>query len=77
MSALLELRSVTKLYRVGRSLSLKPRYITAVKNVSFSIPGEKPAIVALVGESGSGKSTIARLVLGLVEPTSGEVLYRG
>jgi peptide/nickel transport system ATP-binding protein len=77
VSALLELRSVTKLYRVGRSLSLKPRYITAVKNVSFSIPGEKPTIVALVGESGSGKSTIARLVLGLVEPTSGEVLYRG
>jgi peptide/nickel transport system ATP-binding protein len=77
MSLLLELRNVTKLYRVGRSLGFKARYITAVKNVSFSIPEGKPAIVALVGESGSGKSTIAKIVLGLIEPTSGDVIYRG
>jgi peptide/nickel transport system ATP-binding protein len=77
MSPLLELKNATKLYRVGRSLGLKARYIVAVKNVSFFMPEDKPTIVALVGESGSGKSTIARLVLGLIKPTSGEVLYRG
>lgn len=77
MMPLLELKSVTKLYRIGGGLGLRARYITAVRNVSFTIPGERPTIVALVGESGSGKSTIAKLILGLIEPTSGEILYRG
>ena len=35
------------------------------------------AITAIVGESGSGKTTLARLLLGLVAPTSGQVLYQG
>lgn len=47
----------------------------AVNDVSFSI--EKGETLGLVGESGSGKSTIARMVMGLVEPTSGEVLFDG
>ncbi len=55
---------------LGKKIKIK-----AVNNVDFSI--KKNRIFALVGESGCGKSTIANLVLRLVDPTSGEVLFKG
>jgi peptide/nickel transport system ATP-binding protein len=56
--------------------NLKKRYghnTPAVNDVSFSI--ERGETLGLVGESGSGKSTIARMVMGLIEPSSGTVLF--
>jgi ABC-type glutathione transport system ATPase component len=66
---LVEARNLTKEYGRGAQLS------RVVDDVSFHIvPGET---LGLVGESGSGKSTVARMLLRLVEPTAGEVLFEG
>jgi peptide/nickel transport system ATP-binding protein len=62
---LLEAIGLTKAY--GRGL--------VVDGVSFAI--ERGETLGLVGESGSGKSTIARMVLGLIEPTAGTVTFDG
>ncbi|MDI3472792.1 MAG: hypothetical protein PWQ20_1695 [Thermotogaceae bacterium] len=68
----LEIKNLTKVYETGFIIK---RYIKAVNNVSFRInPGE---IVSLVGESGSGKTTIAKIILRLLNPTSGNILVDG
>jgi peptide/nickel transport system ATP-binding protein len=55
----------------ARELVLRP----AVDNVSFTVDAGET--LAIVGESGAGKSTVARLLVGLAKPTSGQVLLSG
>ncbi len=76
MSALVEARALTKRFPVGRTLLGRPRaWVHAVSGVDLRLaPGET---LGLVGESGCGKSTLGRLLLRLIEPTSGEVSFEG
>ena len=50
-------------------------YVRAVDDVSFTIEAGKT--YGLIGESGSGKTTIGKAVVGLEQPTGGEILYDG
>lgn len=69
---ILECQGLTKIYTSGL---IKKKTIYGAKNVSFYI--RKGEIVGLVGESGSGKTTVARMILRLIEPTSGDILLDG
>src|SRR5690242_17640208 len=66
---LLDVRNLSKQFR------LKKGILHAVQNLSFSlVQGE---ILGLGGESGCGKSTVGKLLMGLLEPTSGSIFFEG
>ncbi|MGE0863103.1 MAG: ABC transporter ATP-binding protein [Vicinamibacterales bacterium] len=75
MTPLVEVRNLVKHFERGGGLFRARTIVKAVDDVSFVV--NEGETFALVGESGSGKSTTGRCMLRLVEPTSGEVLFRG
>ncbi|OZF52353.1 ABC transporter ATP-binding protein [Rhodococcus sp. 14-2470-1b] len=66
---------LTKQFKLRGGSPFKSTLFTAVKDVSFTV--ERGTTTAIVGESGSGKSTVAQMVLGLLEPTEGTVKFDG
>ena len=66
---LIETRNLKKYFKVSGGL------LHAVDDVSITIPARKT--LGVVGESGCGKSTLGRVVIRLLEPTSGEILFKG
>jgi oligopeptide/dipeptide ABC transporter ATP-binding protein len=68
--SLLEVRGLKKHFPLSRG-----RLLRAVDDVSFRINSRE--ILGIVGESGCGKSTLGRLALRLVEPTAGQVFFKG
>ena len=74
---LIEVRNITKVFGHGSSLlgTESRGEIRAVDDVTLDIHAGET--LGLVGESGSGKSTLGRLVLHLIEPTSGRILFDG
>jgi peptide/nickel transport system ATP-binding protein/oligopeptide transport system ATP-binding protein len=73
--ALLEIRSLVKEFTRAHGLLRTPSIVRAVDGVTFSIDAGET--FGLVGESGSGKTTTGRCILRLIEPTSGEVEFKG
>ncbi|MDR3280746.1 MAG: ATP-binding cassette domain-containing protein [Synergistaceae bacterium] len=66
---LFEVKNLIKYFKTGKGI------VHAVDGVSFTIkPGKT---LGIVGESGCGKSTTGRCIIRLIEPTSGEIIYKG
>ena len=73
--AILEVRHLVKEFGRRGTLLRRGSIVRAVDDVSFSI--DEGETFGLVGESGSGKTTTGRCILRLIEPTSGEVRFKG
>ncbi len=70
--SILSVRGLTKVFYSG---VFRRQATVAVKDVWFEMkPG---TILSLIGESGSGKTTIGKLILKLIQPTSGQIIYKG
>jgi ABC-type oligopeptide transport system ATPase subunit len=74
MTALLTVTGLVKEFSAGRLFG-RSTPVRAVDEVSFAV--EEGETFGLVGESGSGKTTTGRCVLRLIEPTAGEVVFKG
>ena len=75
MTAVLAVHNLIKTYPVRDVFGRLSGAVRAVDKVSFSIP--QGGVYGLAGESGSGKSTIARMIMGLTQPDSGDILIDG
>jgi peptide/nickel transport system ATP-binding protein len=75
MTHAIEVRNLYREFQQRGGLGGAPRPVRAVDGVTFSLAAGD--VLGVVGESGCGKSTLARLIMGLLPPTSGEVLVDG
>ncbi len=72
---LLEVKHLSKTFQLRSGLLGRAMPLPAVSDVNFEVPPN--ASVAIVGETGSGKTTVARMIVGLETPTSGEIWVDG
>ena len=71
----IEVRNLRREFAARAGLFGPRKRVVAVDDVTLSVPAG--SVLGIVGESGCGKSTLARLILGLLAPTSGEALVEG
>jgi peptide/nickel transport system ATP-binding protein len=75
MTHAVEVRNVRRVFRTRAGLLTAERVVHAVDGVSFALPAGH--VLGIVGESGCGKSTLARMILGLLPVSEGEILVDG
>jgi len=78
LEPIVELQNVKRYFEVERDFIQKfnpkaRKFVKAVDGVSFNI--EKGEVFGLVGESGSGKTTTGKLILDVIKPTAGKILF--
>lgn len=71
---LLSIEGLTKVFHIRHGLA-STRFV-AVDQVELALKTARPEILAVAGESGSGKSTLARMILGLIAPSAGRLLFK-
>ncbi|MFC1549483.1 ABC transporter ATP-binding protein [Nitrospirota bacterium] len=72
---MLAVKGLKKYYSVNETAFSSPVPLRAVDGVDFSVNANR--VFSIVGESGCGKSTVARLILKLIDPTGGRVEFKG
>ncbi len=73
--SLVEVEKLTKKFKVLKGAVGKKAEITAVNGISFKV--DKAQTLGLVGESGCGKTTTGRMIVKLIEPSSGKIIING
>jgi peptide/nickel transport system ATP-binding protein len=72
---LMELSDVSRNFIIKKNFFEKNKVLYAVRDVSLKI--ERGDVLAIVGESGSGKTTLAKMLMNVLTPSSGQILYEG
>ena len=75
MASVLEVNEVTKSFEKKRSRKEQAQILKVLKEVSFDL--KEGSLTSIIGPSGCGKTTLLRIIDGLIEPTSGEVIFDG
>jgi lipopolysaccharide transport system ATP-binding protein len=75
MQPFIELKDVCLQYKIKGNIFTKNKYYDALKNINLKIyPGET---IGIIGKNGSGKSSLLKILSGVIQPTSGEIINHG
>ncbi|MDF1790325.1 MAG: ATP-binding cassette domain-containing protein [Thalassobaculaceae bacterium] len=72
---ILDVRQLTKHFAVRNAFGFQKGVLRALDDVSFTV--DKGEILGIVGESGCGKSTLGKTIMGIHQPTSGDLIFEG